>query len=63
MAARKDLEPLDYITRGILVGGALGVFAGLLGITRGLFWGCGLGMIAGFLAGITLANRAKKKKD
>ncbi|MDL2285401.1 hypothetical protein LJB93_01500 [Desulfovibrio sp. OttesenSCG-928-F07] len=63
MAPRKDIEPLDYITRGILVGGAFGVFAGLLGITRSAFWGCGLGMLAGFLAGMTLARRAKNKKD
>lgn len=61
MSEKKELEPLDYITRGILVGGALGVFSALLGITRSIFWGCGLGMIAGFLAGITLANRVKKK--
>ena len=62
MSSRKELEPLDYITRGILLGGALGVFSALLGITRGLFWGCGLGMVAGFLAGLTMANRAKKQK-
>jgi len=52
--------PVDYIARGIMSGGALGVFAALLGFTSSMFWSCGLGMLAGFFAGITLANRAGK---
>jgi len=62
MTSKKEFEPLSYITRGILVGGALGVFSALLDITRNIFWGCGLGMAAGFLAGLTMASRAKKQK-
>lgn len=58
--AKKELEGLDYITRGILIGGSIGVFAALLDILPSLFWGCGLGMIAGFLAGVTMAQRRKK---
>ncbi|MCL1916161.1 MAG: hypothetical protein FWG17_05605 [Desulfovibrionaceae bacterium] len=60
MPEPKKLEPVDYLARGILSGGALGVFAALLGITQSIFWSCGLGMLAGFLAGATLAGRAQK---
>ncbi|MDR2050766.1 MAG: hypothetical protein LBQ63_03235 [Deltaproteobacteria bacterium] len=59
----KKLDSSDYIARGILSGGSLGVFSALLGFTPSLFWSCGLGMLAGFLAGITLARRARKKKS
>ncbi|WP_202593880.1 hypothetical protein [Desulfohalovibrio reitneri] len=46
---------LDFVARGILIGGALGVLAGMfvLTIQRGLF----LGMLVGALAGLTLYNR------
>lgn len=49
---------LDYTVRGILMGGSVGVFAGLLFIdmSRGLF----LGMLCGALAGITLHNKQAK---
>lgn len=60
--ANKDLNSGDYIARGILIGGSIGVFAGLLGLVQSLFWGCGLGMIAGFLAGLTVASRRKNNK-
>ena len=62
MDTKKEIEPLSYITRGILAGGALGIFSALLGFMHNIFWSCGLGMIAGFLAGLTMANRAKKQK-
>ncbi len=51
---------VSYIVRGILIGGSLGVFAGLAGlfpISRGL----ALGMVAGFFAGITLEKRREKR--
>lgn len=60
--AKKELDSGDYITRGILIGGSVGVFAALLGILPSIFWACGLGMIAGFLAGLTIAARRKKNK-
>ena len=56
----EKLAPVDYMARGIMSGGALGVFSALLGFTPSIFWSCGLGMLAGFLAGITLAGRAGK---
>lgn len=59
--AKKELGSDDYIVRGILIGGSVGVFAALLGILQSIFWGCGMGMIAGFLAGITMAARRRKK--
>lgn len=62
MASKQEPDHGDYIVRGILIGGSLGVFAALLGILPGLFWGCGLGMIAGFFAGLTLAARRQKNK-
>lgn len=62
MSGSKKLEASDYIVRGILIGGSIGVFAALMGILSNLFWGCGLGMIAGFLAGLTMAKRRKKDK-
>lgn len=59
--SKKELDSGDYITRGILIGGSVGVFAALLGILPSMFWACGFGMIAGFLAGLTVAARNKKK--
>ncbi len=49
---------LDYTVRGILMGGSVGVLAGLLFVdmSRGLF----LGMLCGALAGITLHSRQAK---
>jgi hypothetical protein len=63
MSESDKLAPADYITRGILIGGALGVFAALSGLSSSLFWSCGLGMISGFLAGLTLAGRAGRRKS
>ena len=58
--AKKELNDGDYIARGILIGGAVGVFAALFKILPSIFWGCGLGMFAGFMAGVTMASRRKK---
>ncbi len=65
---KKPKAPLnagDYIARGILIGGALGVFGYLLGFTPNLRYSIGLGMIAGFAAGVTLGLRrgSKNKKE
>lgn len=51
----------DYVTRGILIGGAVGAFAALLGFTHSLFWGTGLGMLAGVFAGLTISKRVEKQ--
>lgn len=62
MADRSSSSITDYIVRGILVGGAVGVFGGLL-LDKSLFWYTGLGMIIGFLGGLTFAKRMQKKGD
>ena len=49
----------NFVVRGILIGGSIGVFAALLGISDSMFRCVGLGMIAGFLAGLTLSRRRK----
>lgn len=49
----------NYIVRGILIGGSLGVFAGLLGIMD-MGRGAALGMIGGFFAGLTLEKKRSK---
>lgn len=48
----------DFMVRGILLGGSLGVIAGWLFIdmARGLF----LGMLCGALAGLTLYHRMNR---
>lgn len=51
----------NYIIRGILIGGSIGVFAALFGFMDNMFFACGEGMIVGALAGLTLRLRAKKK--
>ena len=43
----------ERVTRGILIGGALGAFSHLFGITENLFMAVGIGGIAGVLAGLT----------
>lgn len=61
MPDKPSLTAGDYITRGILIGGAVGAFGAMFGFSRSIFWGTGVGMIAGFLAGITLFKRAEKR--
>jgi ABC-type dipeptide/oligopeptide/nickel transport system permease subunit len=58
-----DMSGADRIARGILIGGALGVFSVLLGFSESLFASVGVGMIMGALAGLTrskLDQRSKK---
>lgn len=53
---------MNYTMRGLLIGGSLGVFAGLFGlftIGRGLV----LGSVAGALAGWTMERKRAGKKD
>ena len=56
------MEVGDRISRGILIGGALGAFSHIFGVTGNLFIAVGIGAIAGFLAGLTRALFEKKKK-
>lgn len=58
----RNLSSADYVVRGIMIGGAVGVFGALLGFSRSLFWGAGIGMIAGCFAGITMYKRMQKRK-
>lgn len=58
--ADKDKSITDALVRGILLGGSVGVIAGLvlsLDLARALF----LGMLCGVLGAITLHGRARKK--
>ena len=57
------MDGASRITRGILIGGALGAFCNLFGFTESMFFSVGAGAIAGFFAGIThtvLDNRRRK---
>lgn len=51
----------NWIIRGILIGGSLGVFGALLGFSDSLPRAFGVGMLGGALAGLTLALRNRKK--
>ena len=52
----------ERVTRGILIGGALGAFSHIFGVTENLFMAVGIGAIAGCLAGLTRALVDKKRK-
>ncbi len=52
---------MNYIARGILIGGSLGVFAALFGLFD-IGRGAALGMVAGFFAGWTLERKRNPKK-
>jgi membrane associated rhomboid family serine protease len=54
-------EDKNYLVRGILIGGSLGVLAGVFGLVN-IGRGAALGMIGGFFAGITLAKRQEKRQ-
>lgn len=57
MAEKPKLTGIDYIVRGILIGGSMGVLVSITGIFEiDIFRGGGLGMVAGFLGGLTLAR-------
>ena len=51
----------SYIIRGVLIGGSLGIFAGLFGIVDNLPRAFLLGGIAGVLAGVTLVRVRRNK--
>ena len=52
----------ERVTRGILIGGALGAFSNLFGVTENMFIAVGIGAIAGFLAGLTRAFLENRRK-
>ena len=49
----------NFIVRGILIGGSLGVLLALAGVAESLPRAFGLGMLGGALAGFTLGRRKK----
>lgn len=51
----------NYIIRGIILGGSVGIIAALMGFSDSVPRAFGVGMVAGFLAGITLQWRNKKR--
>ncbi|OIO01566.1 MAG: hypothetical protein AUJ49_07505 [Desulfovibrionaceae bacterium CG1_02_65_16] len=53
---------LNHLARGIIIGGSLGVIAGWLipGVDMGRM--LGLGLLCGCLAGVTMKNRADRKR-
>ncbi len=53
---------MERMTRGILIGGALGAFSVVFGISNSMFFAVGVGMVAGFLAGLTHAYLDKQRK-
>lgn len=53
----------NFIVRGILIGGSLGVLLALAGVAESLPRAFGLGMVAGALAGLTLGRLRRNKHD
>jgi len=51
----------SHIVRGILIGGSIGVLAGVFGVVD-MARGAALGMIAGFFAGLTLEKKRDKQR-
>lgn len=56
------MNSADRITRGILIGGALGAFSALIGYSESMFFAVGIGAVAGFFAGLTHAALDNKRK-
>jgi len=54
---------LNHLARGIIIGGSLGVMGGWLipGADMGRM--LGLGLLCGCLAGVTMKNRADRKRN
>jgi hypothetical protein len=52
----------DRITRGILIGGALGAFSRIFAISENMFMAVGIGALAGLLAGLTRAFFDAKRR-
>jgi hypothetical protein len=53
----------NFLVRGILIGGALGAFGGMLGLSDNLPRAVAIGMVGGFFAGLTLARKHAKKQN
>lgn len=53
----------NFIIRGILIGGSMGVFYALAGFSDSMPRSFGVGMLAGALAGLTIAIRQRNRKD
>jgi membrane associated rhomboid family serine protease len=51
----------SHIVRGILIGGSIGVLAGVFGVFD-MARGAALGMIAGFFAGWTLEKKRERER-
>ncbi len=51
----------NFLIRGILIGGACGVFGFLAGFSDNMARAFGVGMIGGALAGLTLARLQARK--
>jgi hypothetical protein len=62
-ADKRFAGTLNHLARGILIGGSLGVFAGwaIPGAEMGRM--VFLGLLCGCLAGVTMKNRADRKRD
>lgn len=53
----------NFIIRGILIGGSLGVFGALAGFSDSMPRAFGVGMIAGALAGLTIGLRRRAARN
>jgi ABC-type uncharacterized transport system permease subunit len=53
----------DRLSRGILIGGAVGALYVVFGYGSNMFIAVGVGALAGFLAGLTRALLDKRRKD
>jgi ABC-type uncharacterized transport system permease subunit len=52
----------DRISRGILIGGAVGALSAVFGYTDSLFMATGFGAVAGLAAGLTHGILDRKRK-
>ncbi|MBI5518821.1 MAG: hypothetical protein HY916_02035 [Desulfovibrio sp.] len=59
---KRFASTLNYLARGIIIGGSLGVFAGWIipGVEMGRM--LGLGLLCGCLAGVTMKNINDRKQ-
>lgn len=53
----------NFLIRGILIGGSLGVFGALAGFSDSMPRAFGVGMIAGALAGLTIGLRRRSARN
>lgn len=53
----------NFLIRGILIGGSLGVFGALAGFSDSMPRAFGVGMIAGALAGLTIGLRRRPARN